>query len=138
VGTTSVCILEMYVRISVVYPDTVLNDIIHCIQVNVDLFLPVRVQFTNNNHSTILYSIVTCRLFSVKRDYNHVSAEILGLKPSLAVKRFLRYENGSCRLLETSSLLWNQQAYPWIRAFNRSIPRILIRYITDRSDKNES
>jgi hypothetical protein len=51
--------------------------------------------------------------------------------------RFLGYENESCRLWETNSLLWNQQACPWIWAFNMHFPTIPLRYISGHSDKNE-
>jgi hypothetical protein len=37
--------------------------------------------------------------------------------------RFLGYENERCfrgdRFLETSTLLWDQQAFPWIRVINK-------------------
>jgi hypothetical protein len=124
-------------------PDTVLNNVIHSIQVNVeyvkidnDLLLPARVQFTNHNPSAILHYTVTRRPVSGKRVDKRVSAEFLGHKPSLGVKRFLGYENASCRLLENSSLLWNQQTCPWIRAFAKHFPRIAPRYISGRSCKN--
>jgi hypothetical protein len=58
---------EMCVPNTAVYPDKVLNAVMHSIQVNVkyfiinqDLFLPVRLQFTNHNPSAILHYIVTC------------------------------------------------------------------------------
>jgi hypothetical protein len=89
---------------------------------------------------SFIISIVTCRPVSRKRVGKHVSAEMRFLNTNhrwVLNRRFLGYQNENCRLLENSSLRWNQQACPWIRASNRHFPRIPLCYINGRSDKNE-
>jgi hypothetical protein len=74
----------------------------------------------------IMY-IVTYRPVSRKRVGKHVSAEIRFSDTNhrwVLNKRFHGYENESCRLSESSSFMWNQQACPSIRAFNKHFHRI--------------
>jgi hypothetical protein len=83
--------------------------------------------------------IVIWKPVSRKRVGKHLSAEILFLETNhrlVLIKRVHGCGNESCRFLETSSLLWNQQACPWIRTFNKHFPRIPPRYVSGRSDKN--
>jgi hypothetical protein len=90
-------------------------------------------------HLTFKIYIVTCRLISRKQTGQHLSAEMRFLDTShrwVLNKRSLLCESEICRLLERS-LLWNQQTCPWIRAGNKHFPRIPLRYISGRSDKNE-
>jgi hypothetical protein len=91
------------------------------------------------NPNPVYSHIVTCSPVSGKRFGKHVSAQIRFLDTDhrwVLNKRVHGYANGSCRLLETSSLLWNQQACPWIRAFNKQFTRMPLLYISGRWDKN--